>query len=135
MERSLRRAQNRLLALWGIGFGLVLIIALSKSRFGHLDDVPALWKWIAQRFSSPVTLMLGTLLGSLGASELKQRTVDVRLFVASFVLSLIYLAFVVVALVQATNAPVPDLGSSSVPADYVLGLVMLCLGAYFVKQR
>jgi hypothetical protein len=134
MPSSAREAQNRLLAVWGIGFGLVLVVATSKTLFGHLDDTLALWRWVGARLSTPVTLMLGTLVGQLVPKSSGSHTVDGRLFLAAISLSCAYLLLLLVAVVVGTNWDPGALNTTALPAEFLLGFVMLCLGAYFTRR-
>lgn len=134
MPVSVRHAQNRLLVVWGIGFALVLVVATSKTVFGQLGDVSALWRWVAARLSTPVTLMLGTLVGQLGAKTGGAHKADGRLFVAAVSLSCIYLAVLLIAVVVGTNRDPSALNATALPAEFLLGFVMLSLGAYFARR-
>ena len=134
MPLTLQKAQNLLLTVWGIGFGLVLVVAVAKTVFGHLADVPALWHWLGARLSTPVTLMLGTLVGHLMPKTNESHKADVRLFLAATLLSCAYLLLLLVATVVATNRDPSALSATALPAEFLLGFVMLCLGAYFARR-
>ncbi|HVN75417.1 MAG TPA: hypothetical protein VMT19_03805 [Thermoanaerobaculaceae bacterium] len=131
---TVRKAQTRLLAVWGIGFGLVLVVAVSKTFFGHLGDSSTLWRWMAARLTTPVSLMLGTLVGHLTPEIGKSHRADGRLFLAAIFLSCAYLLLVLVALIAGTNWDPSALSATVVPAEFLLGFVMLCLGAYFARR-
>lgn len=134
MNLTVRTAQTRLLAVWGIGFGLILVVAASKTFRGYLGDASALWRWIAARLTTPVTLMLGTLVGHLTRDSGKSHKIDARLFLAAIFLSCAYLLLLLVALVVGTNGDPGALNATAMPAEFLLGFVMLCLGAYFARR-
>jgi hypothetical protein len=134
MVLTVRKAQTRLLAVWGIGFGLVLVFAVSKTFFGQLVDTSTLWHWMAGRLTTPITLMLGTLAGHLVPDSGKSHKVDGRLFWAAVLLSSAYLLLLVVAVVVGTNWNPGALNATAMPAEFLLGFVMLCLGAYFARR-
>jgi hypothetical protein len=134
MDLTVRKAQTRLLAVLGIGFGLVLVVAASKTLFGHLGDTSTLWRWVAARLTTPVTLMLGTLVGHLVPDSGKSHKADGRLFLAAIFLSCAYLLLLLVAIFVGTNWDPGALNATALPAEFLLGFVMLCLGAYFARR-
>jgi hypothetical protein len=132
MKLPLKQCQQRLAILWLIGSGGLFGLLFLQTTFGHFgNSVSAAWGWLLPSILPTASLIVTALFKTSGAEG---KTVDRFLFRLAFLMSLFYLATVIMVLLLqplTSTAPADALAHSNVYLGPFQGLVASSFGAFF----
>lgn len=132
MKLPLKQSQQRLAVLWLTGSAALFALVFLQTTLGHFgDNASAAWSWLLPSILPTASLIITALLKTSGAET---KTVDRFLFWLAFLLSLFYLATVVMVLLLqplTATAPTDALTHSNMYLGPFQGLVASSFGAFF----
>ena len=139
MQMSITQCKKRLSTLWLFASGILFIIILLQSFFGHFSDkVKEAWSWFLPTVIPTLSLLIGVLVADALGERPPDKSIDSFIFRLSFSLSLFYFSVVFLTIVVqpiVTAAPIEFLKQSNLWLAPIQGLVAASLGAFFVKSE
>lgn len=138
MEIPMQKCKKKLGALWFISAGVLFLILLFQTFFGHYgDEVDDAWGWMLPTILPTLSLIVGVFVSDALGKGIHVVTVDKFLFILTLGLSATYLFAVFLTIVIQPIAEIapPDLMKQShLWLGPFQGLVSASLGAFFNRK-
>ena len=140
MRVAMMEAKKRLAIVWCLGGGLLFLLLLSQTIFGHYGDkVKDAWAWLLPTIVPSLSMIVsGVVISGPIGKELETKTVDRFAFRLSFVLSLFYLISVSLTIFLSPFSQIPPLELMKLSNLWLApfqGLVSAALAAFFVSTK
>jgi hypothetical protein len=137
MKVLLRKCKKQLAIIWFTGAGVVFLIVLFQTLFGHYGEkVDDAWGWLLPTVMPTLSLIVGVLVSDAVGKQKRNKVADRFFYRLSFILSLSYLflvAFTILMQPFSSLHPLQFLKQSHLWLAPCQGLVTATLGAFFVR--
>jgi hypothetical protein len=128
----------RLMLTWLVGGGVVLLIMILQTTFGHYgDDAQGAWQWLLPNLIPTLTLVMGV--SAFTRPDPATTPSGIKsLFTICMAMSIFYLLVLVLPILlqpMVGGAPLPLLRQSNLWLGPLQGLASTLLGVFFAREK
>ena len=132
------KCKKRLGILWLSGAGIIFVILLGQSIFGHYGErTNEAWQWFLPTVIPTLSLIVSAWVIDARGEAVKQKPISKFIYKRTWVLSAFYLFVVLLSILAQPFiliSPVEWLNQSNFWLSPLQGLVIAATGIFFLKQ-